>query len=93
MDKSNPLKGEIVIDENFTLVSDRNNWMLRYESEPHETTLRGKDIVTSSKETTYYPNMIMALKAYSDKSLKGSNSLQEIVDRQFEILKRIENLC
>ena len=69
------------LDDNYLLVYDESNVVLRYE----ENRIRIKKDKTKEpylfNEDRYYPNVKTALKAYLNLSLKGSKSIEDVIDR------------
>jgi hypothetical protein len=69
------------LDENHLIVYDDNNVTLRFQ----EDRVRIKKDKTEEsylfKEDRYYPNVKSALKSYVNLKLKGSESIQNILDR------------
>ena len=69
------------LDENYLLVYDESNVVLRYE----ENRIRIKKDETKEpylfNEDRYYPNVKTALKAYLNISLKRSTSIEDVIDR------------
>lgn len=69
------------LDDNYYLEYDENNVILMY----HENKIREKKNKTKEpyvyKEARYYPNVKSALKSYVNQKLKGSESIQDILDR------------
>jgi len=69
------------LDENYLLVYDESNVVLRCE----ENRIRIKKDKTKVpylfNEDRYYPNVKTALKAYLGLSLKGSKSIEDVIDR------------
>ena len=81
------------LDENYLLVYDESNVVLRYE----ENRVRIKKDETKEpylfNEDRYYPNVKTALKAYLNISLKGSRSIEDIVNRIEKAEKMIKHSC
>jgi hypothetical protein len=69
---------EIKIDDNFSMKVDRYNINIYYASE-EKINKDGKSY--KSNNTTYYPNVRLALKAYVQKSLEQENSIQELINK------------
>ena len=70
------------LDENFTLTSDSNNWILNYEKEGdinHKT-----NRPTLTKETWYFGNLNQALNRYVNEVTKIS---QTVEDLQIQLVK------
>ena len=69
------------LDENYLLVYDESNVVLRYE----ENRVRIKKDETKEpymfNEDRYYPTVKSALKAYLNISLKGSADIEDIINR------------
>ena len=69
------------LDNNYLLVYDESNVVLRYE----ENRIRIKKDETKEpylfNEDRYYPNVKTALKAYLNISLKGSKSIEDVIRR------------
>ena len=81
------------LDDNYRLVYDENNVVLRYE----ENRVRIKKDETKEpylfNEDRYYPTVKSALKAYLNISLKGSRSIEDIISRIEKAEKMIKHSC
>ena len=81
------------LDDNYLLVYDESNVVLRYE----EKRIRIKKNETKEpylfNEDRYYPNVKTALKAYLNISLKGSTSVEDIINRIEKAEKMIKHSC
>ena len=79
------------LDENYLLVYDESNVVLRYE----ENRIRIKKDMTKEpylfNEDRYYPNVKTALKAYLNISLKGSKSIEDVISRIEKAEKMIKH--
>ena len=80
------------LDEKHLIVYDDNNVTLRFQ----ENRVRIKKDKTEEsylfKEDRYYPNVKSALKSYVNLKLKGSESMQDILDRIDEVELLISKL-
>ena len=80
------------LDDNYLLVYDESNVVLRYE----ENRIRIKKDKTKEpylfNEDRYYPNVKTALKAYLNISLKGSTSVEDVINRIEKAEKIISTL-
>ena len=80
------------LDEKHLLVYDENNVTLRFQ----ENRIRKKKNKTEEsylfQEDRYYPNVKSALKSYVNLKLKGSESIQNILDRIDEVESLISEL-
>ncbi len=80
------------LDEKHLLVYDENNVTLRFQ----ENRVRKKKDKTEEsylfQEDRYYPNVKSALKSYVNLKLKGSESIQNILDRIDEVELLINEL-
>jgi hypothetical protein len=80
------------LDEKHLIVYDENNVTLRFQ----EDRVRKKKNKTKEtylfKEDRYYPNVKSALKSYVNLKLKGSESMQDILDRIDEVELLISKL-
>ena len=80
------------LDDNYLLVYDESNVVLRYE----ENRVRIKKDMTKEpylfNEDRYYPTVKSALKAYLNISLKGSKSIEDVIDRIRRAEKMISTL-
>jgi len=81
------------LDDNYLLVYDENNVVLRYE----ENRIRIKKDMTNEPylfyEDRYYPTVKSALKAYLNISLKGSTSIEDVINRIKKAEKTIKHHC
>ena len=69
------------LDENYLLVYDESNVVLRYEENRIRIKKDGTKEPYLFNEDRYYPNVKTALKAYLNISLKGSTSVEDIINR------------
>jgi hypothetical protein len=77
----------IIIDENYRIENDVNNFILKYEKRNgiiNEKT--GKE--TTSSDEWYFPNIKLALIKYFNESLKTPETITEVLDE----IKRVETL-
>ena len=81
------------LDDNYLLVYDESNVVLRYE----ENRVRIKKDETKEpymfNEDRYYPNVKTALYAYLNISLKGSADIEDIINRIEKAEKMIKHSC
>ena len=77
------------LDDNYTIGTDSNNFILRYSH-----TYIGKDKKTdedkeiTSKDEWFYPTLSGALNTYLNECLKKNNTIEEV----YAELKRVENI-
>jgi len=69
---------EIKIDDNFSMKIDKYNVNLCFESGDK---VNKKGETYRSSNTTYHPNVRIALKAYVQKSLEQEKSIQEMINK------------
>tara|TARA_B110000495_G_scaffold29089_1_gene21961 strand:+ start:647 stop:901 length:255 start_codon:yes stop_codon:yes gene_type:complete len=69
------------LDENYLLVYDESNVVLRYEENRIRIKKDGTKEPYLFNEDRYYPNVKTALKAYLNISLKGSKSIEDVIRR------------
>lgn len=79
------------LDENYTLDSDKYNWILRRES-TREEMVDGEAKTVTSKDNWYYPTLSDALKKYCDQVLKTSLDIADIMVKMAFLNARIDNL-
>ena len=66
----------MILDENFTLTNDSNNWMLNYEKEGEINPKTNRPTLT--KETWYFGNLNQALNRYVNESAKQSETVKDL---------------
>ena len=83
----------IKLDEKFTLTTDTNNWVLRFEEVNEVEDPKTHEIkkVTSNWES-YHGELKFALKKYCDSVLKVSVSVAELMVKMKELENKIDNL-
>ena len=69
------------LDDNYLLVYDESNVVLRYEENRIRIKKDGTKEPYLFNEDRYYPNVKTALKAYLNISLKGSTSVEDVIRR------------
>tara|TARA_R110001606_G_scaffold117039_2_gene246326 strand:+ start:383 stop:637 length:255 start_codon:yes stop_codon:yes gene_type:complete len=69
------------LDNNYLLVYDESNVVLRYEENRIRIKKDGTKEPYLFNEDRYYPNVKTALKAYLNISLKGSKSIEDVIRR------------
>tara|TARA_B110000879_G_scaffold198905_1_gene271157 strand:+ start:64 stop:318 length:255 start_codon:yes stop_codon:yes gene_type:complete len=69
------------LDDNYLLVYDESNVVLRYEENRIRIKKDGTKEPYLFNEDRYYPNVKTALKAYLNISLKGSKSIEDVIRR------------
>ena len=69
------------LDENYLLVYDESNVVLRYEESRTRVKKDKSKEPYMFQEDRYYPTIKSALKAYLNISIKGSKTIEEVVDR------------
>lgn len=77
----------IIIDENYRIENDVNNFILRYEKRDGTINAKTGKEITSTDEW-YFSNIKLALTKYLNESLKTSDSITEVLDE----IKRVETL-
>jgi uncharacterized protein Yka (UPF0111/DUF47 family) len=80
---------EIILDNNYSIENDANNWVLvQKESKIAE---KGKNAgkLYVSEDRRYYNNIQQCLQKYTDESLKPCKSADEIMKRLEEVEKVI----
>lgn len=75
------------LDEFYTLEGETYNWILRYESE-EKVNDKGKKHKTTNE--WYFPKIEMALKKYTDESLKPCATIEDIKDKLAQLNKVIK---
>lgn len=83
------------LSENYRIVYDSRNVILQFHEMREKTAeikkrVGGKDGPYEVVEETYYPNLKQALQAFLHKSTKGSESIEECIQRIEEAEKKIE---
>lgn len=79
------------LDENFTLESTADSWILYFESKKLVVTEEGtKEVITSRQ--TYHATLPQALRAYVNESLKIPESIVEVSKKIIELNEKIDNL-
>ena len=81
----------IKLDEFYTVEDDTNCWTLTYKKATGKTSETTGD-PTYTVKPTYHANLRQALSKYLDESLKGSSSLDEVLNRITEVEARIESI-
>ena len=81
------------LDDNYLLVYDESNVVLRYEENRIRIKKDGTKEPYLFNEDRYYPNVKTALKAYLNISLKGSTSVEDIINRIEKAEKMIKHSC
>jgi hypothetical protein len=80
------------VDEKFRIVYDENNVILQF----HEIRIKSKKDETKEEyefvDNFYYSNIAQALKSYTNKCLKGSDSISELIQRIENLETLIPNL-
>jgi hypothetical protein len=77
----------IRLNENYTVTSDSNNWMLNYEKT--YTNEKGKEV--TSRDTWYFPRLSDLLKNYLDLRLKDQGTANDILIAISKVERDIEN--
>ena len=80
---------EIKIDDNFSMKIDKYNVNLCFESEEK---INKKGETYRSSNTTYHPNVRIALKAYVQRSLEQDNSVQEMINKIDYLENKIDQI-
>ena len=75
------------LDKNYSLEYDSNNVILVFK-EPRENK---KKEIAEFRESMYYPNVQTALVSFLQKSLHGSESVEEVLRRITEVEQIIKN--
>ena len=102
MNKVFTKSNKIELDSNWHLTSDGDSGIVLTFSENREREKtkkeNGKTIKTGEKEeylfedATYHPRIAQALKEYVKKSLNSSETIQEILDKEYRILAIVNEL-
>lgn len=80
------------LDEKHLLVYDENNVTLRFQEKRIAKKKNKTEESYLFKKDRYYPNVKSALKSYVNLKLKGSESIQNILDRIDEVELLISEL-
>lgn len=81
------------LDENYRILYDETNVILQF----HELRIKGEKAKNKGEQFEFtqdyfYPNIKSALKSYINKSLKGSNSILDLVCRIEDLENRVSNI-
>lgn len=81
----------IRIDDNYYIETDSYNVILRYENQV-EKVYKGELRAVNQSDKWYYTTIPQALKAYLNKSLKESSSIENILHKVNFVENKINNL-
>lgn len=77
------------LDKNYTLESDKNNWILSYKSD-EKTNEKGEKY--HGTYSWYYPSLKDALQKYMDECLKPCESVEELFKELIKLKHRISTI-
>lgn len=80
------------LDDKYRVVYDENNVVLQFYEKRVKTKKSGDKEVYEFTDNFYYPNIKSALKAYLNKSIKGSESVKVVLERINLVENRINQL-
>jgi hypothetical protein len=81
------------LNKNYRIIFDENNTVLQFFEMREKTKKETKETTTFEyTENYYYPNIKTALKSFLNKSLDGSNNVEEVLKRVDEVESVINNL-
>jgi len=78
----------ILLDNNFRLEPDDNNWVLKYEKKTDRVTKKGEPITI--KDRWYLSTLSQALKVYVSEATKAATNIEELREILTRIEKRLE---
>ena len=78
----------ILLDNNFRLEPDDNNWVLKYEKKTDRFTAKGEPITI--KDRWYLSTLSQALKVYVSEATKVATNVEELREILTRIEKRLE---
>lgn len=78
------------LDNNYTITPDAHCWVLHYREVRGVNESTGRPRV--STDEWYLPNLKAALKKYMDISLKGADSVGELMKRLNEVEQKIDKI-
>ena len=76
----------IILDDNYTLETDENQWTLKFHSERFD---EEKQKTVNSNNQTYHSTIGQALKKYLDNCLKPSEDVADLWERFIQAEARI----
>ena len=80
------------LDDKYRVVYDENNVVLQFYEKRVKTKKSGDKETYEFTDNFYYPNIKSALKAYLNKSIKGSESVKVVLERINLVENRINQL-
>lgn len=80
------------LSENYRLVFDENNVTLQFFEQRERNKQDGTKDTFEYTDNLYYPNVKSALKAFLQKSLNGSESVEQCLKRINEVEAKIDKL-
>jgi hypothetical protein len=87
-------KNLIRIDEHYTIdSSDKHNNTLRYKGDLVTQTVAGTVRSYHPKDSWFYPNVKMALKAYLQRCEREATSIEDLVRRIELAEENVERFC
>ena len=80
----------IKLDQNYSIVTDSNNYTLKFEESKGINETTGKE--EFSRDEWHYGKLSQALDKYMNQSIKASKSVQELIDKLNEVQSIIEKV-
>ena len=77
----------MVLDENYSLIGEENQWTLLYEKKYFDYKKK-KEVV--SKNTYYFNKMSDAINSYIDKKLKEKETVSDAIDELKKLLDKLK---
>lgn len=82
----------IKIDDNYSIRSDSQQWILEFKGEPVTKMHIGEVKEVTPNDKWYYPSISACLKKYLNESLKSVSVLDDILGRIDEVENKIDSL-
>ncbi len=77
----------MVLDENYSLIGEENQWTLYFEKKYFDNKKK-KEVV--SKNTYYFNKMSDAINSYIDKKLKEKETVSEAIEELKKLLDKLK---
>ena len=77
----------MVLDENYSLIGEENQWTLYFEKKYFDDKKK-KEVV--SKNTYYFNKMSDAINSYIDKKLKEKETASDAIDELQKLLDKLK---
>ena len=77
----------MVLDENYSLIGEENQWTLYFEKKYFDDK-KNKEVV--SKNTYYFNKMSDAINSYIDKKLKEKETVSDAIDELKKLLDKLK---